>query len=331
MKIFWRLAIILLCLSGLSACSDQDRPRIGALVAPAATRPVSPPLPDGPRIALLLKSLSNPYFLDMERGARRAQTEFGAKLFVRSIGSETAIDQQIQFIGKIIADQSADAIVLVPTDSTRLVPSVIEADRASIRVVIVDTPLDERALAAEGFPSPTFVGVDNADGAYRAASVLSAGLPPGSEVALMEGNSNALNTRARSQGARRAFAEARMDVVASKSAWTLEEAYEITGALLRDYPDIRGIYCVSDLLTLGVMQYLADRGITRVRVAGFDGIPQTRAALARGQMAATVDQRPDRQGYLAVKAALDLLAGKPVAQRIMVDTTLLTPPRPEQP
>lgn len=330
-KLFWRFAAILLCLSGLAACSDQERPRVDTLVAPSPTGPAAPPAPTGPRIALLLKSLSNPYFLEMEQGARRAQTESGAKLFVRSVGSETSIDQQIQFIEKIIADRSADAIVLVPTDSERLIPSVIEAGKAGIPVIVADTPLNEGTPAAGGFMPPAFVGIDNAKAAYQAVQALSAGLPPGAEVALMEGNSNALNTRERGQGARKAFTEARMKLVASKSAWTLEEAYENTGTLLRDHPNLRGIYCVSDFIALGVMQYLADHGITQVRVAAFDGIPEARAALAAGRMAATIDQRPDRQGYLAVKAALDILVGKPVPRRIEVDTVLLTQTHPGQP
>ena len=135
----------------------------------------------------------------------------------------------------------------------------------------------------------------------------------------------------RSEGARQALEAAGMRLVASQSSWTIEQAYEITGNLLKQNPELRGIYCISDLIALGVIRYLADHGIRQVKVAGFDGIAQARAALASNQMVATVDQRPAEQGYLSVKAALDAIAGKPVTGQTKVETELLTRSSVRQP
>ncbi|WP_418648915.1 substrate-binding domain-containing protein [Thauera butanivorans] len=282
-----------------------------------------PPKDATPRIALLLKSFSNPYFLEMEQGARRAQAESNAGLFVRSVGSEAAIDQQIQFIEQIVSNRTADAIVLIPTDSERLAPSVAMAHNAGIPVIVADTPLDADALTRQGVRAPPFVGIDNAKAAYQAARALASAIPAGSEVALLEGNSNALNTRQRALGARQAFVDAGMKLVASKNTWSPDEVYEVTGILLREHPRIQAIYCISDVIAIGAMKYLADRNIAHIKLAGFDGIPEARKALEQGQMVATVDQQPMEQGYKSVKAAIDLLAGKAIPQRVEIDTVLL--------
>ncbi|MCG9040989.1 substrate-binding domain-containing protein [Laribacter hongkongensis] len=327
-----RFAITLLVLLGLGGCQDENRPRIEAVTTASAASPESGKATGNlPRIALVMKSLSNPYFIEMEKGARQAQTENRAELFVKAVGLETSIDQQIQFIDDIINNKSADAIIIVPTDSSRLAPVIARAHKAGIHIINLDTHLDADALAQEGIDPLPFIGVDNHRAAYKAAAHLAASLPPKSEVAIIEGNSNAINALRRSEGARQALEAAGMRLVASQSSWTIEQAYEITGNLLKQNPELRGIYCISDLIALGVIRYLADHGIRQVKVAGFDGIAQARAALASNQMVATVDQRPAEQGYLSVKAALDAIAGKPVTGQIKVETELLTRTSVRQP
>ena len=327
-----RFAITLLVLLGLGGCQDENRPRIEAVTTASAASPESGKATGNlPRIALVMKSLSNPYFIEMEKGARQAQTENRAELFVKAVGLETSIDQQIQFIDDIINNKSADAIVIVPTDSSRLAPVIARAHKAGIHIINLDTRLDADALAQEGIGPLPFIGVDNHRAAYKAAAHLAASLPPKSEVAIIEGNSNAINALRRSEGARQALEAAGMRLVASQSSWTIEQAYEITGNLLKQNPELRGIYCISDLIALGVIRYLADHGIRQVKVAGFDGIAQARAALASNQMVATIDQRPAEQGYLSVKAALDAIAGKPVPGQLKVETELLTRSSVQQP
>lgn len=327
-----RFAITLLVLLGLGGCQDENRPRIEAVTTASAASPESGKATGNlPRIALVMKSLSNPYFIEMEKGARQAQTENRAELFVKAVGLETSIDQQIQFIDDIINNKSADAIIIVPADSSRLAPVIARAHKAGIHIINLDTRLDADALAQEGIGPLPFIGVDNHRAAYQAAAHLAASLPPKSEVAIIEGNSNAINALRRSEGARQALEAAGMRLVASQSSWTIEQAYEITGNLLKQNPELRGIYCISDLIALGVIRYLADHGIRQVKVAGFDGIAQARAALASNQMVATVDQRPAEQGYLSVKAALDAIAGKPVTGQIKVETELLTRTSVRQP
>ncbi|WP_295430882.1 hypothetical protein [uncultured Thiodictyon sp.] len=62
----------------LAACDDATAPTAAPAGAPATARP---------RIALVMKTLTNPFFIEIERGARRAEQELG--LETRVITSDT--------------------------------------------------------------------------------------------------------------------------------------------------------------------------------------------------------------------------------------------------
>ncbi len=70
-----------------------------------------------------MKTLTNPFFVEMERGARRAEQELGVNLSVKTAAQETSIEQQIQLVEDLIAT-NVNAIVIAPGDSQRLIPAL---------------------------------------------------------------------------------------------------------------------------------------------------------------------------------------------------------------
>src|SRR5213083_564059 len=72
---------------------------------PATTeRPASRPAAR-PRIALVMKTLTSPFFVEMEKGARRAEAELGVELLVKTAAQETSIEQQIAIIDQVTRDK----------------------------------------------------------------------------------------------------------------------------------------------------------------------------------------------------------------------------------
>jgi ribose transport system substrate-binding protein len=63
--------------------------------------------------ALAMKTLTHPFFIEMEKGARRAEAEMRVNLQVRTAAQETSIEQQIQIVNDLIAVH-VDAIVIAP-------------------------------------------------------------------------------------------------------------------------------------------------------------------------------------------------------------------------
>jgi ribose transport system substrate-binding protein len=305
-------AALALC---VAACDDPvpDAPADEASVPTVA-----------PRVALVMKTLTNPFFLKMERGARRAAAELGADLVVRTGAQETSIEQQIAIVDELIAD-NVSAIVIAPGDSVRLIPAVKRAREAGIVVVNIDNRLDPDFLDREAIGVVPFVSVDNEAGAYRATKALIDGVRPPAQAFVLEGIRGAANAEARRQGAVRAFDEAdRVRVVASETAnWKIDEAYDVTKRVMTSYPGITLVFAANDMMALGATRYLKDAGRFDVRVAGFDALDEALQAIATGELRATVDQQADVQGYTGVDYALRLIRGETVPPVTLIDVVII--------
>jgi ribose transport system substrate-binding protein len=310
-------ALLVLALAG---CDEVETP------APPA--PASEATTVVPRVALVMKTLTNPFFLKMEQGARRAAAELGAELVVRTGAQETSIEQQVAIIDQLIA-ANVSAIVIAPGDSVRLIPAVNRAREAGIVVVNIDNRLDPDFLARAGLTDIPFISVDNEAGAYQATRTLvataqaSAAAPVAAFV--LEGIRGADNAEARRLGAVRGFAETEgVRIVASETAnWKIDEAYDVAKRVFTAYPEITLLFAANDMMALGASRYLRDAGRFDVRVAGFDALDEARQAVATGELQATVDQQADLQGYTGVDYALRLLRGESVPPVTMIDIIII--------
>ncbi|GAB4215485.1 MAG: hypothetical protein Fur007_13610 [Rhodoferax sp.] len=272
-----------------------------------------------------MKTLLNPFFVEMERGARRAERELGLRLKVRTAAQETSIEQQIQLVEDLIAEKVA-AIVIAPGDSQRLVGVLKKAHDAGIVLVNIDNRLDAAALQAAGLEPPPFISVDNEAGAFKAARYLAQSAHGSTQAAILEGIRSADNAQQRARGARRGFAEnPQVQVVSSMAAnWEVEPAYTATRQMLRDHPQLRLLFAANDVMAIGAIRYLQESGHTQVKVAGFDALPDAVEAIRAGQLVATVDQQAAEQGYQGVVYAHRLWQKQSVPPVTMVDTRLIT-------
>ena len=66
-----------------------------------------------PRIALVMKALSNPFFHTMQVGAEEEAKKLGLTLHVQGTNKETDIAQQVNIVQNFITQQ-VDAIVIAP-------------------------------------------------------------------------------------------------------------------------------------------------------------------------------------------------------------------------
>jgi len=308
-----------------AACGDSSRPAVKAVTAEGASAQSSSGAQPGGRVALIMKTLTNPFFVEMEHGARRAQQETGIDLQVKTATQETSIDQQIKLVEDEIGAK-AQAIVIAPGDSARLVPVLKRAQDAGIRIVNIDNKLSADAMAAAGMKPVPFVSVDNEKGAFEAAKFIADQIRRPTDVAVLEGIRSADNAQQRKRGAERGFrSNPNARIVAEETAnWKIDEAYVVTERMFKQHPRIGALFCSNDMMAIGAMKYLQESGRGEVLVAGFDALDEARIAIRAKQLAVTVDQQAAEQGYLGVMTALALLHDKSVPLDILVDTRLVT-------
>lgn len=310
----------------LSACGDSGERSVAGVTAPTEhSTPVEAQKEAPRKIALVMKTLTNPFFIEMEKGARRAEKEFGIELSVKTASQETSIEQQIQIVEEAIAAR-VDAIVIAPGDSVRLVPVLKKAQDAGIKVVNIDNALSTQALEAEHAQPIPFISVDNERAAYEATEAVVKDIRRPTTAAIIEGIRSAENAQQRMRGAEKAFAENPSIRVAARETanWKIDEAHEVAKQILSAHPDVGLIFCANDMMALGTLRYLDESGHRNVTVIGYDALDEARDAVRAGRLAITVDQKAAEQGYQGVATAVHMLDGEVVPSHIQVDAALVT-------
>jgi ribose transport system substrate-binding protein len=315
---------LLLGALALVACGESSKPASFS-VAPDTVASAAAPAGKVLKIALVMKTLTNPFFIEMEKGARRAEAELKVELQVRTAAQETSIEQQIQIVNDLIAAR-VDAIVIAPGDSTSLIPVLQKAAAAGIKLVNIDNRLNPQALQQAGLAPLPFISVDNEEAAYASARFIAEGAIPGTQAAILEGIRSADNAQQRMAGARRAFAQDKaITLVASESAnWKIDEGYSVTKKIFQSKPQIKLLFAANDMMALGALKYLHESGHSEVKVAGYDALDEAVAAVKAGQLAVTVNQQAGEQGFQGVALAVRLLHGESVPEVMLIDTRLVT-------
>jgi ribose transport system substrate-binding protein len=319
------LLSVLAVAMGLGACGN-DRQSVTGITQTEVSTPGNNPGSDRKlKVALVMKTLTNPFFIEMEKGARKAEKENRIELLVKTATQETSIEQQIQIVEELI-NAKVDAIVIAPGDSLRLIPVLKKAQDVGIKVVNIDNRLDPDALKKSGMGTVPFISVDNEKAAYLSAKFIADQIRKPAQAAIFEGIRSADNAQQRRNGALRAFAEnPRIKVVAQESAnWKVDEARDVAGVVFKKHPDIKLVFCANDMMAIGVMEYLRSSKHASVIMAGFDDLTEVRDAIKAGYMAVTVDQQAAEQGYQGVVAALRALRGESLPAVIQVEARLVT-------
>lgn len=282
----------------------------------------------GPRktIALVMKTLDNPFFVEMAKAGPRAERDWPIAVRIEAPAKETSVDEQIGLVETLLK-QRVDAIVIAPADSVKLIPVLKKARDSGIVVVNIDNRLDQNIAGDLGLVGVPYVGVDNVTGAYMATQAIVAQVTGPAKAAVIEGIRNAANAQARKIGALKAFSQrSDITVVGSISAdWLRDKAADAVQRLLKEHPDLRLVFAANDVMALGVLDHLERAGRQDIVVAGYDALPEAVARLGKG-LTATVDQQAEEQGYQGIAAAWTLLNGGQVAGERLVDLRLVTVP-----
>jgi ribose transport system substrate-binding protein len=319
-------ALLVYALS-LAGCAGASTPETSIPLIESASAPTAQPNePAKPAtIALVMKTLTNPFFVEMEKGARRAEKKLGIQLIVKTAAQETSIEQQIEIIEELIPAK-VDAIIIAPGDSVGLIPVLKKAQDAGIVIINIDNRLDPELSKKLGLVNVPFISVDNEQGAYLSVKFISERITAPTNAIILEGIQSAQNAQDRKNGALRAFREnPNVTVVAMQTAhWKIDEAYDVTRALFTHNPNIGAVFCANDMMAFGALKYLAETGRTHVLVAGFDALEEAKPYIRTGALAVTIDQQAAEQGYQGVQAAVRALAGEKLPAETMVDVRVVS-------
>ncbi len=104
---------------------------------------------------LITKTDNNPFFVKMKEGAQAKADELGIQLKTYAGKIDGDNETQVAAVETCIADQ-AEGILITPSNTSAIVPSLQEARDAGILVIALDTALDPADAADATFATDNF-------------------------------------------------------------------------------------------------------------------------------------------------------------------------------
>ncbi|WP_095123145.1 sugar ABC transporter substrate-binding protein [Pseudomonas sp. Irchel s3f10] len=290
---------------------------VAMLAATAAALPVSSAFAESaekPKVALVMKSLANEFFLTMEDGAKAYQKEHSADfdLISNGIKDETDTAGQTRIVEQMILAK-VNALVIAPSDSKAMVPVIKKAVDAGITVINIDNQLDPAIVKSKNISVP-FVGPDNRKGARLVGEYLAKQLKAGDEVGIIEGVSTTTNAQQRTAGFKDAMDAAQIKIVSLQSGdWEIDKGNKVAASILSEYPNVKALLAGNDSMAVGAVSAVRAAGKAgQVQVVGYDNINAIKPMLKDGRVLATADQFAAKQAVFGIETALKIIKGEKV-------------------
>lgn len=266
-------------------------------------------------IAVVIPDITNPFFTDVLKGVRGILHKHDYELII--MDSEENVDEEINILNTLKTLNLSGVIITPVSDADEECQSENILKDLRIPVVLVDR--DVRSSSIDG------VFVNNELGAYDGVMEL---IHNGHRnIGLIAGPTSSKPGRERLNGYVTALNEAGIAVdpdLIMPGDFSRKSGFELANRLLDAHPEITAIFSSNNLMTIGVLQALAQRddGRSGIEVIGFDEVSD----LLDHDPGITVIQRPTKEmGETAAKIILERLdsKGRWTNRRITLTPSLL--------
>jgi ribose transport system substrate-binding protein len=272
-----------------------------------------------PQMAVVVSTLSNPWFVVLADSARDRAAELGYEVTIFDAHDDFA--QETAIFDKILAGDFR-AVLLNATDSNRSVTNVRRAKEHGIPVVCMD-----RVIAA-GDAAVSQILSDNYAGCVTLGEYFVSQVGNSAQYAELLGQASDTNTWMRSKGFHSVVDKHPELKMADQvpADFDRAKAKEVMGTLLRKHPDVAAVFCGNDAMAMGAYDaVLAANKADKVKVFGFDGADDVVKSVAEGKISATVMQFPRKIARTAAEYADKYVKGDHnIPARVPVPVELIT-------
>jgi len=299
----------------LAGCATAETPAPAPATEEAATEEAA----ESYDIAFVQGVAGDEFYISMQCGIEEAAAAAGATV---STQGPQQFDPTLQKpIVDAIVSSAPDALLIAPTDVTAMFGPIQAAADAGIKVVFVDTTLEDSSMAVSQISS------DNFGGGAAAFEAIEAANPEGGKVLVVSVQPGISTTDARAEGFEAAVAENPLfeSIGIEYSENDPAKAAQIVTAALQANPDLVGIFAANLFAAEGSATGIQQAGKAgEVTIVGFDAGPAQVQALKDGIVQALVAQQPAFIGQSGVEQAIAALTGGTVTAKIETGFTILT-------
>jgi ribose transport system substrate-binding protein len=269
-------------------------------------------------IGVTLLTRTHPFYQDLEAGLQDAAKENGYALLVTA-GEFDVAKQKDQIQDFIV--RKVDAIIVSPCDSKSIGTAISAANAAGIPVFTADI-----ACLAEGVKVVCHTASDNMAGGRLAAQAISQAIGGSGKVAIID-HPEVESVIQRVKGFEDELAKSpNITLVAKLSGHGVkDQAFRTTEDILQAHPDIDAIFGINDDSALGALAAVEKAGKSgKVKIVGFDAVPEAREAIKNGKIYADVIQKPHEIGRKTIEAIKAYISGGTVAPNNLIPCGLFT-------
>jgi ribose transport system substrate-binding protein len=285
---------------------------LAAALLLTACKPSAPETPAGgssansgpQRIAVVISTLNNPWFVVLADAARDRAKELGYTPTVFDSQNDPA--KEAAHFENVVAARYA-VVLFNPTDADGSIANVRKAKAAGIPVFCMDREINATNAAISQVLSDNYAGCVTL-GQHFVKQVGTQGKYI--ELLGLVGDNNTWN---RSKGFHSVVDRyPGLKMVAQQSAdFDRAKALEVLESLLQAHGDINAVFCGNDAMAMGAYQALLAVGkADTVKVFGFDGADDVVRSIAEGKIMATGMQFPKVMARTAAEFADKYIKGQ---------------------
>jgi len=265
------------------------------------------------RIAVIISTLNNPWFVVLGETAAHHARELGYEATIFDAQNNTALETD-HFENAIAS--GFDAILFNPTDADGSIANVRMAKRSGVPVFCMDREVNATDAATSQILSDSYAGCV-AIGKYFVEKLNKKGKYV--EILGLVGDNN---TWSRSKGFHSVvdyYPDLKM-VAQQNGDFDRNKSMEVLESILQVHPDIKGVFCGNDAMAMGAYQALMSAGkAEEVMVFGFDGANDVVNSIQQKKIMATGMQFPKVMAKTAAEFAHEYFNGRrDFAQKIPV-------------
>jgi len=269
-------------------------------------------------VGLAVANLQADFFNQIKQSVDAEAKAKGVQLIVADAKGDAAT--QVDQIQDLIT-RKVNALIYIPAGATAAGVPVKAAKAAGIPVIAVDRN-------APDAPGDTFIATDSVSAARTLGEYIGKATGGKGKVAVIQGQVGTTPEMDRDKGFKEALANCPgLEVVAMQPSkmWMQDEGFAIAQDMLQRHPDITVFFGRADALALGAAHAVKVANLgTKVWVFGFDGDVAGLKAVKDGVLDATMTQKTQYMGKLALDSALDLIAKKELPKEQLQEAALTT-------
>lgn len=271
------------------------------------------------KIAFIQGVSGDEFYISMQCGIEAAAKSAGITVDTQG---PAKFDPTLQkpIVDSVVASHPS-AILIAPTDVAAMQAPLAAAAKAGIKVVLVDTTVQDPSIAVSAISS------DNVGGGAEAFKAIESLNPNGGKILVISTDPGISTVDARVQGFKDAAAtNPSFDHLGVQYSHNdPAEAAKLVSAALSKDPDIVGVFATNTFAAEGTATGVRQANKQdQVKIVGFDAGPAQVKQLREGTVQALIAQQPDTIGTDGIEQAVNALNNRPVTKDISTGFHMIT-------